>query len=369
MSAGDPVARLCGAVFDCLPRRDQRGTAELYVRTLLTAPGGRSLRHTARSAGHRDDGQRLNHFITAAPWDWRPVRAALAEQVAAAVRPVAWAVRPATVARRGLQGVGVGHYVDHLRGRSVRAQRSVGLWLVTDHGDIPVGWRLVLPPSWLEAPANRDRCAVPEGLVPAGTARTALDCGLRGVGAAGPAADLPVVLDARQAHVPTAIAEFTARRIPYLLRIAGTEPLLGTGGNAPAGRLGAPPARGERRRSTFVSVLEDREGRRREIVRVACRPTTGAPRLRPHTLLGEHTARAHGTTAFWLTDLAGHPTPALLDLARSLRPATAAAVPDTGLYAYTGRSFPAWHRHTTLASVAHAAAVLFRARTGPTAIR
>ncbi|MFJ3928320.1 transposase [Streptomyces sp. NPDC090022] len=375
-TADDAVAELCRAVFAGLPRRDQRATAESYVRALLAVPGRKSLRHIARCAGHGDDGQRLQHLISSAPWDWRPVRAALAESVAELARPVASAVRPATVVRRGRQCIGVDHYVDYRSGRSVRAQRCVGRWLVTDRGDIPVDWRLVLSPAWLEDPVHRTRSAVPEGVAPADTARTALDCVLDGE--PDPLGH-PVVLDARQADVPTVVAEFGARGIPYLLRVGGSEPLSVAGDTAPvpARRLGALSAAGlpPRRPGTAALTLAGRDGGRRDIVRVACRPADGPPAGRPHVLLAERVDRAErserserpdrigpapSATAFWLTDLTDRTTFDLLSLLRAAR--RGGPQPDTGLYAYTGRSFPAWHRHITLASVAHAAAVLLPVR-------
>ena len=70
-------------------------------------------------------------------------------------------------------------------------------------------------------------------------------------------------------------------------------------------------------------------------------------------------------TAFWLTDLTAWPTSALVQLAATsaqvARDATGTGR-RTGLYDFEGRTFAGWHRHITLASTAHAAALLLLSR-------
>ncbi|MFC4883942.1 transposase [Streptomyces beijiangensis] len=95
--APDPVGALCTPLLGSLPRRDQRHNGELYVKGLLRAPTAQSLRDIASLIDHPAGGQRLHHFINDSPWPWWPVRAALAAHLAAHTRPLAWAVRPATV--------------------------------------------------------------------------------------------------------------------------------------------------------------------------------------------------------------------------------------------------------------------------------
>ncbi|MBO0514500.1 IS701 family transposase [Streptomyces beijiangensis] len=359
--APDPVGALCTPLLGSLPRRDQRHNGELYVKGLLRAPTAQSLRDIASLIDHPAGGQRLHHFINDSPWPWWPVRAALAAHLAAHTRPLAWAVRPATVPRGTYQSVGVDNFVDYQHGETVRGQKAMCLWMITAQGSFPVNWRLVLTERWLDDRALRLQAGIPAGTAPAAGAQTALDTVFE-------ASDrwvmphLPVALDMRGSHLRAALGEFAARGMPYVLRVSGSERVAG---DITVRRLSSSPHLAARTAQGVVCQLVGPDGLRREIVRVPCRPVADAAGA-PHVLLAERAVRDPNVAAYWLTNLTEHSTPALLRVARTAGPARqdSAAAGDLGLRAYAGRSFHAWHRHATLASVAHAASVLFPHHSG-----
>ncbi|MFG3496007.1 transposase [Streptomyces sp. NPDC047928] len=376
----DPVGALCREVLASLPRSDQRRTGELYVRSLLTATGrhgpvpGQSpvpgaglvtgagpVTGEGPAAGYGPGAgyepalaQRLHHFVNDSPWDWRPVRRALAARVDAGTGPVAWAVRSSTVGRSTFQCVGVDNFADYATGRTVRGQRAVGLWLVTDRGEFPVTWRLTLTARWLADPVLRARAAIPDDVVPAGPVRSALDCVREMADGAG-VRTAPLILDCRRTDLRSVLRELTSLGVPYLVRVSGSELLAGPAVAPPRARQGPP-----RRLSTARQLAGAAAEPGPKVLRVPCR-TAADPTGRPHVLLVVRDPRAGGGPAYWLTGMAGPATKALGRIAaRHSAPArTADPVPDFGLHAYAGRSFAAWHRHTTLASLARAAALLF----------
>ncbi|GAB2773254.1 IS701 family transposase [Streptomyces daliensis] len=82
-------------------------------------------------------------------------------------------------------------------------------------------------------------------------------------------------------------------------------------------------------------------------------------------LLGEWEHPYRWPVRFWLTDLVGVPAGVLLRLTKLTRRVDRdlTEVADAvGVRDFEGRTFPGWHRHTTLTSVAHGAAVLATAR-------
>jgi SRSO17 transposase len=64
-----------------LPRRDQRGKGELYVRGLMLDGKRKSMQPMAERLGV--DHQRLQQFVSSSTWDWTEVRERLARWAAA----------------------------------------------------------------------------------------------------------------------------------------------------------------------------------------------------------------------------------------------------------------------------------------------
>ncbi|MQS39216.1 IS701 family transposase [Streptomyces katsurahamanus] len=364
------VRELCDSVFDSLTRRDQRRKAEVYLRGLLCAPGRKSMRNIAARTGDRNAEQSLQHFISCSTWEWAPVRAAHARHLEQLLRPVAWVVRPMTIPKAGRHSVGVEpRYVPRL-GQLVNSQQAYGVWLAAPDASSPAAWRLQISARWLEDGERRRRADIPEGL----TATTPEQC------AGDAVADLarfpglrrrPVVLDLGEPGTGEAYRRVQAAGLPALARIRGDMPVIAesallTGyadGPASARRVAEAartlqrpvdwfdPASGIVRTSLVAAV---------PVLSLPPRPSGTGHRAaaRPATLLAEWPADRPGPAACWITDLVGLHAPALLRMTKLVRQVDHgfAAISDrVGIRDFEGRSFQGWHRHTTLASVAHTA--------------
>ncbi|MPY49949.1 IS701 family transposase [Streptomyces acidicola] len=363
----DPIAELAREVLHSLPRSDQRRSGELYLRGLLAAEGRKTLRNIAAPTGRPADAQRLHHFVSDSTWDWGPVRQALATLVDDAVRPVAWVVRATRTSRHGPGGVGVGPVVDPGTGRTVNGRRSVGLWLVTRDAGFPVNWRLILSSAWRDDPRRRDRFGIPATAAGGGSTSCGIDMVLEMAGRWG-VRRAPVIIDARRAHVTGVVDTLSALDMPYLLRIRGSQHV--GPGALPQRRSGSATLVTARQLATAdqgSAVGHARNGAfgaRREVVRHPCHTPATRHARRPHVLLVERDPLRPQCASYWLTNLTGHGTAALLWLARTPgRVSRYEAGPGggIGLHDFEGRSFAGWHRHITLASVAHTAMTLLPA--------
>ncbi|MDI9883307.1 transposase [Streptomyces sp. HNM0645] len=358
------MAELARQVLHSLPRSDQRRSGELYIRGLLAAQGRKTIRNVASPTGRTADAQRLHHFISESTWDWIPVRRALADRLAREVQPSAWVVQAVAAPRTCRAPAGPDSGAVPRAGVRVNGQHSVGLWAVTPLGGFPADWRLLLPQRWLDDPRLRARAGIPQDARPLDAVGAGLDM-LPGFqyGARGHA---PVLLDARRTRAAPTVAALGVRGLPHLLRVSASE-LLVPAGEPPrrtraavtAGQLAADASAATRLATTGPT------GAPHEVSRFVCR-VPGAGASRRSVLLVDKDPRHPRRAAFWLTDLTDHPIDALVRLTRApglVAGEAAGTGRRVGLYDFAGRSFAGWHRHTTLASVAHTAALLLPART------
>ncbi|MER5931188.1 transposase [Streptomyces sp. NPDC002054] len=345
----DAVGHVCAAVFDTLPRADQRRKAELYVRGLLTAPGRKSMRSIAAHAGMAAGEQSLHHFISCSTWDWQSVREALAVYLDRTVGLRAWVVKPMVIPKSGAHTVGVERRFDARLGHMVNGQQAFGAWAVGDEVSAPVGWSLHLP-----AETTLADCA----------ARSVLD--LTG---SGMLRRLPVVLDAVQGGPEELPQQFAAAGLPFVMRIAGSTPVTVIDPHLPG--IG-------RARNRAGTVMEAARMLRRPVryadgvdgsmrtgftaaVRVETPTRTGGGPARPLMLLAEWSDPRRRPDRILLTDLVTAPPAGLLRLAELSRRVDrdfAGISERVGMRDFEGRSFPGWHRHVTLASAAHAVCAL-----------
>ncbi|MCX5387491.1 transposase [Streptomyces sp. NBC_00083] len=343
-------------LFVSLRRAGQRLKAQQYVRGLLALPGRKTLRNIATQFGGDAAEQSVHHFISASPWEWMPLRGALARQVRRTLSPEAWVVRPVVIPKVGAHSIGVDQQFLPSLGRSLNGQYALGTWLASPRSAVPVDWRLRLAGRWLEEPL-RQRVGIPaglsagtlEGLVRASVARLT---DVLGSDAA------PVVVDVAGIDSVALAGDLSAMGVPFLARVSSDTPL-----RLDRGRL---PRYGDRGR-TAGELAASLAGLRRQVnpgdgtvtgvaVPVAV-PHPGA-RTGELLLVGEWRAGASSATgaALWLTNLEGPSLAELLRLTR-LRSVVArdfATVSErVGAMDFAGRSYPGWHRHITLASIAH----------------
>ncbi|GGO88624.1 IS701 family transposase [Wenjunlia tyrosinilytica] len=368
------IDELCSVLFTSLRRSDQRRKGEQYLRGLLSAHGRKSMRNIASYLGGPAAEQSLHHFISSSTWDWQPVREALARHLERTTRPQAWVVRPMAIPKAGEHSVGVDRRFAPGLGQTVVGQQAYGVWLASEHVSAPVNWRLHLPDTWLNDAAKRNRAEIPEDMGEATPGECATDAVLDVAGYGG-VARRPVLLDARDWDAGAALRRFSPLGVPVLARINPATRLVmadhalpGYGGVAtPAQRL-MESVKGLRRPVTWVDPASS-GGTRTTLaaaVRVmlpdsACRTQRAGSRCSDLVLLCEWSDPGRWPDQLWLTDQGSVPFTSLLRLAKLARRVGrdfAEVGEQVGLRDYEGRSFRGWHRHITLASVAHTAAVL-----------
>jgi hypothetical protein len=364
----DVLTELGAALFSRFRRKDQRQKADQYLQGLLFAEGRKSIRNIAAHVGGAAAEQSLHHFISSSTWDWRPMRADLAAYVERAGAPRAWVVRSLHIPKAGEHTVGVDRLFAPQLGHMFRGQQAFGLWFASEEMSVPVNWRLLLPEQWVTDHERRARAEVPQE---AGR-ETPEEC------AVAVALDTarnwnvtrrPVLLDLRGSAVRPTLARLARARVPVVGRIGASCRLTVADQALPGFGAGPLPAQ---------QILESTKGLRRpvhwldparrntsqtslaSVVRVSLLdPQAG--RQRPMLLLGEWRDPQRPPVQVWLTDLMNAPVAPLLRLTKLTRRVHrdfTEVGEEVGLRDFVGRSYRGWHRHITLASAAHAAAVL-----------
>src|SRR6266581_3546821 len=136
---GDRLEGIADNVFESLPRRDQRGRGECYMRGLLL------------------DGRRKSI---------QPMAARLGEVLTGALSPTAWVVDDIGFPKDGPCSVGVQRQYCGTLGKRANCQLGVSVNAITEHASCPLDWRLFVPESWDEEvmAARRAACHLPEGV-------------------------------------------------------------------------------------------------------------------------------------------------------------------------------------------------------------
>jgi hypothetical protein len=361
----DSIEYFYDAVLSSLSRRDQRATARMYLRGLLCTEGRKSARNiAARFESSAAVEQKLQHFVSGSTWDWRLVRAALAREVSGRTSPYAYVVRSVVAPKSGGSTAGDGRHVT-------------SMWAVSTSGCVPMNWRLL--PSEEERYHQRR-----SGGGDVGSAAVHSRTQYRGSGGSLPrdfcAVDtflatqrwgvpgLPLVFDGVEPNLASVVRALDDRpwiaRVPAGVVLAAHDHRLGS---RRGDLLAARDIVDILRRTAQVRLSTSANGPagqvERSVATVAAvrTPWTGNREL---VLFGEQTVGRSATPRLWLTTMTDVRIADLLLLTR----APAAVADDfatigdrVGLLDYFGRSLPGWHRHVTLASVAHAAIVLFGA--------
>ncbi|MFJ5230913.1 IS701 family transposase [Kitasatospora sp. NPDC088391] len=360
------AAELIDAALASVPRSDQRRWGSLYVRGLQTAEGRKTVRAVANSVGHRIE-QNLNQFISKSPWEWEPVRRTLAEHLQQLARPRAWVVHPLVISKLGAHSVGVEERFVAELGRVVNCQRATGVWLAADHFSCPVDWRLDLSERWAGHPERRRRAAIPEPVRPESGPQHAVAMLAAMAGRWG-LERRPVVMDLRGAEAAPVCRALLAHRLPFVVRI-----------DPPARLPELRPAERAAVRCPDPAAAWDARLRLRRLPVEWLDHTTGAVRVTAVgsapveladapgdpadlVLLASWNDRGRpGSGGHWLSNLGRHPVGQLYRTARlSLRVERDQAEVGSGLGLrdFEGRSFPGWHHHMTMVSLAHAVTLL-----------
>ncbi|CAG7648082.1 IS701 family transposase [Actinacidiphila bryophytorum] len=370
--SSDPPPDLLESLFASLPRADQRRTGAEYVMGLLRTPGRKSARNIAHLMGGRGADQSLHHFVNQSTWAWHPVRRALAEYLVPRISVDAWVVRRTLIQKVGQHSVGVHRTFVPDAGRVLNAQQAVGVWAASAEGSGPVDWELRLPRGWLDDDLRRRRASIPDSAFPETYAeQVARQCRTVVQGWGLPVR--PVVLDAREMDLATVLGRLGRADIPVLARIDASVPLTVADPALTGHPVSARMTAGEAVRAAQGTACPARwRGpgapggvRAGQLTGVAVKAADGGagdhlaePRIL--TLMGLAERGRPEAQQLWLTDIpTAHPA-SLLRLCTLLERVEydyAATAKSVGIEDYAGRSFCGWHRHMTLASVAHAVAL------------
>ena len=93
-------------MFASLPRSDQRRWGETYLRGLMLDGRRKSIEPMAARLPDGDE-QCLQQFVNQSPWEWTPVRTALAVRMTDAIAPLAWIIDDTGFPKAGRYSVGV----------------------------------------------------------------------------------------------------------------------------------------------------------------------------------------------------------------------------------------------------------------------
>jgi SRSO17 transposase len=366
-------------VFEPMARKDQRRWGEVYVRGLMLDGKRKSIEPMAGRLADGDE-QCLQQFVNQSPWRWEPVRERLAQRMSAEIGPEAWVIDDTGFPKFGRHSVGVARQYCGALGKIGNCQLGVSISAVTPQASCPLDWRLYLPEQWDQDP-RRAACRVPDDARHEPKWKLALEMidELRGWGL-----EPPVVLgDAAYGDITELRLGLEARAIDYVLDVKDVTSALPETAAPQRPRYagkGRPP--GARYQRPFGSLADLALAAGRDAcVEVCWREGTRGPmssrflalRVRPANvklrradrdgelpvrwLLAEWPLDEDAPSDCWLSNLpADTPIERLVALAklrwrieqdyRELKDAL-------GLDHFEGRSWPGWHHHTTLVSVAH----------------
>lgn len=360
-------SEFCQDVFASFTRSDQRRWGEVYAQGLRCVVGRKSIRRIAEDVvGWRAD-QCLQQFLNQSPWDWRPVRRRLAEQVVDGLRPRAWVVEEAVFPKNGNNSVGVAKQFAPSVGAVVNCQLGLAVCLASERGSAPVNWRLMLPRSWECDDERRERTHLPDDQQPCSRWEHVIDAVDEMVTGWG-MAPLPLLVAAQhEPDVHPLLAGLEERGLRYLVQVAPNAPVsagraatvtdvvthaLKRGGGASA--AGARNGRDGGRSAQYAAV---------NLTSVVSHYDFGSGRAYAggRRILARWSPRRQSVDAVWLTNI---DAPRLADLVAltALGQRTAEDLDrmgdESGLKHFEGRSFRGWHHHMTLSSVAHSYGLL-----------
>jgi len=383
-------------IFASLPRKDQRARGECYLRGLMLDGRRKSIEPMVARLGGEVHYQALHHFVAASPWDWRPVRRRLAERLVAELQPTAWAVDDTGFPKDGDHSVGVQRQDCGTLGKTANCQLGVSVNAVTEQASCPLDWRLFLPESWEHDTTRRVACHLPEQVHHRPKWQLVLDMldELDQWGLSPPV----LVADAGYGDVGCFRQGLDDRQIPYVVQVKGdtsaypeqTRPTVApdTGrGRRPRPRYRDQPcslkqlavAAGPQAGVELIWRRGSKGLQRSRFLALRVRPAGVTPRrqaaaradgagweLPVRWLLVEWPAHKAEPVKYWLSNLPE--TTPLVELVRlgKLRWRIEQDYRELkgalGLDHFEGRSWPGWHHHVTLVSVAHGFLTLERLR-------
>jgi SRSO17 transposase len=186
---------------DSLGHADRRTPCTDYLHGLLLPGDRKSMEPIAARIDERHTAakhQSLQHFISDAPWNERPLLDAARDYALPFMEQCggvsAWVIDDTGIPKKGTCSVGVARQYCGVLGKQDNCQVAVSVSLANERMGLPVAWRLYLPEAWANDPARRKKAKIPESI----TFRTKMDIALdeidRLIAAGVP--DAPILADA-----------------------------------------------------------------------------------------------------------------------------------------------------------------------------
>ncbi|TFC47443.1 IS701 family transposase [Cryobacterium shii] len=133
-------------VFASLPRADQRGKGNLYLRGLMLDGRRKSMQPMGERLGV--DYQQLQQFVSSSPWKVEPVRRVLVRRALQLISPDAWVVDDTGFKKDGSSSPCVARQYSGTLGKIGNCQIGVSIHAATDQASCPLNWRLYVPGAW-----------------------------------------------------------------------------------------------------------------------------------------------------------------------------------------------------------------------------
>ena len=384
-------------VFASLPRADQRGKGNLYLRGLMLDGRRKSMQPMGTRLGI--DYQQLQQFVSSSWWKVEPVRRVLVRRALQLIGPDAWVVDDAGFKKDGAFSPCVARQYSGTLGKIGNCQIGVSIHAVTDQASCPLDWRLYVPGAWDDTcadtnedaeliAARRAKAQLPETQ----RHRTKWAMALERIDelAAGGHRPPALIGDAGYGEITAFRTGLTERQIPYMVAVkastsvfsfeAATEVLeyCGRGPRPHQRRYLHPPsslkdlvvAAGRSslhqvtwRHGTRATPNNTLASMKSRFIALRVRPANrDLPRgddgsLPAEWLLAEWPAGTTAPTNYWLSTLAeATPLKELVRLAkirRRIEHDYRELKTGLGLAHFEGRTHTGWHHHMTLVTAAH----------------
>ncbi|MDP2859438.1 MAG: IS701 family transposase [Bacillota bacterium] len=144
-----------------LGREERRRWGAFWIQGLLMEGGRKTAAGIANR--HGADAQALQQFVNQSPWDWRPLRKALAElSVESLSSRCGWILDDTGFPKKGTHSVGVTRQYSGTLGKIGNCQIGVSLNYATDDCCVPLDFELYLPEEWAGDAHRRRKAGVPE---------------------------------------------------------------------------------------------------------------------------------------------------------------------------------------------------------------
>jgi len=381
-----------GEVLASLPYRKQRQWAQLYLRGLLLEGRRKSCQPMAQRLPEGDE-QALQQFLNQSPWEWEPVRDAIAKKMTAALgEGGCWIVDDTGFPKQGKHSVGVARQYCGTLGKRGNCQVGVSISYATPKGAMPLEWALYLPKEWTEDRSRCQRVGIPAQVQFQTKWQLALglldDLISRGL----PTAEV-VVADAGYGNITEFRQGLSERGLCYVVEVESTlvawkQPQRRDAPVRQKGQLGRPrvpkyrnaavpanlktialslPARAWRK----VTWREGSKGKMSSrFARLRVQPAHGWQRGKQELprvwLLMEWPAQAKAPAKYWLSDLPEDTS--LRTLVRWAKSRWAVELnyremkDHLGLDHFEGRGWTGWHHHVTMVMLAFAFVLAERLR-------